>query len=75
MRFKGLSERSVRFLLGAVAVGGFFLVWEFLLTFVFVFNPFFITKPSLKMPGKLCHGSGLTCIRIHAQRGQKRKPA
>ena len=47
MRFGVLSERSVRFLLGAGAVAGFFLVWEFLLTFVFTFNPFFITKPSL----------------------------
>ncbi|MCY4443024.1 MAG: ABC transporter permease [Deltaproteobacteria bacterium] len=47
MGFKGLSEGTVRFLLGAVAVAGFFLVWELLLTYVFVFNPFFITKPSL----------------------------
>jgi ABC-type nitrate/sulfonate/bicarbonate transport system permease component len=34
-------------LLGALAVIGFFLLWEFLLTYVFPFNPFFITKPSL----------------------------
>ena len=47
MGFKGLSEGTVRFLLGAGAVAGFFLVWELLLTYVFVFNPFFITKPSL----------------------------
>ena len=47
MGFRGLSEGSVRFLLGAAAVVGFFLAWEFALTYVFTFNPFFITKPSI----------------------------
>jgi NitT/TauT family transport system permease protein len=47
MGFRGLSEGSVRFLLGAGAVVGFFLAWEFLLTYVFTLNPFFFTKPSL----------------------------
>ncbi len=46
----GLKERVQEYqrpLFGFVAVVGFFILWEFLLTYVIPFNPFFITKPSL----------------------------
>lgn len=46
----GLKERVQEYqrpLFGFVAVVGFFILWEFLLTYVIPLNPFFITKPSL----------------------------
>jgi NitT/TauT family transport system permease protein len=47
MGFKEKVQEYQRPILGAVAVIGFFILWELVLTYVVTFNPFFISKPSL----------------------------
>ncbi len=60
----GVKERlreNQRPILGLVSVVGFFLLWEFLLTYVVTLNPFFISKPSLiaSSAGRLITGGEL----------------
>ena len=47
MGFKERLQEYQRPILGLISVVGFFLLWEFFLTYVVTFNPFFISKPTL----------------------------
>jgi NitT/TauT family transport system permease protein len=47
MRAKERLQEYQRPILGLISVVGFFLLWEFLLTYVITLNPFFMSKPSL----------------------------
>lgn len=44
---RGKIYEYQRPILGATSVIGFVVIWEFLLTYVVILNPFFFTKPSL----------------------------
>jgi ABC-type nitrate/sulfonate/bicarbonate transport system permease component len=47
VRFKERFQDYQRPILGLISVVSFFLLWEFLLTYVITLNPFFLSKPSL----------------------------
>lgn len=47
MRAKERFQDYQRPILGLISVVGFFLLWEFLLSYVVTLNPFFMSKPSL----------------------------
>jgi len=47
MEFKARVQEYQRPIFGLVAVIGFFVLWELVLTYVVTFNPFFISKPTL----------------------------
>ena len=46
MALKEIYQEYQRPILGAVSVAGFFLLWEWLLTYVVTVDPFFFTQPS-----------------------------
>ena len=61
MGFKEKVQEYQRPIFGVVSVIGFFIVWEFLLTYVFTLNTFFMSKPTLmaEAGGKLIFGGKL----------------